>query len=82
MKTIVRRKVFDLSGFLYNLNYTIEDEPEMIDDVVQTYKDFLSHTSEPLLSNVKKYVDNHSLVVNNERVKSFIVACHKLNFEK
>ena len=78
----IRRKVFDLNDFLYDLNYSLEDEPNMIDDVVQRYKDFLSHTREPLLSNVKKYVDNHSLVTHNERVKSFVSACHRLNFQK
>lgn len=79
---ITRRKVFDLNNFLYDLNYSLEEQPIMIDDTVQRYKDFLSHTSEPLLSNVKKYVDNHCLVVDNERVKSFILACHRPKLEK
>jgi hypothetical protein len=82
METEVRRKIFDLDNFLLNLGYTIEDRPIMIDDVVQTYKDFLSHTSEPLLSRVKDYVNRHSLVTEDEKVKSFIDACHRLNFEK
>lgn len=80
--TTTRRKVFNLGGFIEDLTFCVDDRPEMIDDIVQTYKDFLSHTHEPLLTSVKSYVDNHVLVIENEKVRSFIVACHKLNFEK
>lgn len=77
-----RRTTFRLSGFLEDLQGSIAEAPDRIDDVVQTYKDFLSRTKEPLLSQVKGYINNHPLVTDNEKVRSFVVACHKLNFEK
>jgi hypothetical protein len=82
MVQITRRKIFDLDNFLHELSYAVEDDTDSIDDVAQTYKDFLSHTSKELTSCVKRYVNSHFLVTDNERVKSFITACHKMNFEK
>ena len=71
-----RRKVFDLSNFIYRLDTTLESNTEMIDDVVQEYKDFLSHSSEEIKNQAFNYVMKHHLVLENQRLKSFIVACH------
>ena len=73
---MARRIVFNIADFIETLNETIQENPDMIDDEVQRYKDFLSRTKEPLLFAVKKYAINHPLVVENKRLRSFILACH------
>jgi hypothetical protein len=68
---------FRLGHFIEQLDSALREEPDRIDDVVQTYKDFLSRAEEPLLGSVKKYISNHHLYTNNKRIKSFILACYK-----
>lgn len=72
----MRRVVFNIAEFIEELQWVLEDYPELIDDTVQKYKDFLSRTKEPLLFSIKKYAINHPLVVENKRLRSFILACH------
>tara|TARA_R110000772_G_scaffold54916_5_gene125351 strand:- start:207 stop:467 length:261 start_codon:yes stop_codon:yes gene_type:complete len=77
---------YNLSSFLERLSNALyeeregitedTDEGEAIDDIIQEYKDFISHTKEPLLTSVKTYVGKHYLVADNERVTSFINACY------
>lgn len=74
---ITRRTTFNLDDYLYDLKSALEDRTEHIHDEVQRYRDFLSHTKEPLLSSVKKYVGSHPLVSNNQRLKSFIDSCYR-----
>jgi len=71
-----RRITFSLTEYLENLQEVIHDNPDMIDDEVQRYKDFLSRTKEPLLLSVKKFTINHPLVLDDTRLKSFILSCH------
>jgi hypothetical protein len=71
-----RRITFSLTEYLENLQEVIEDNPDMIDDEVQRYRDFLSRTKEPLLLSVKNFTINHPLVLDNKRLKSFILSCH------
>ena len=77
---ITRRITFNLNQFLQDLNTALEDKTGLIDDEVQRYKEFLSRTKEPLLSDVQRYVNNHPLVTGNQRLKSFIMACHVISF--
>ena len=72
----MKRITFNLNDFLYGFDKTITDNPDMIDDEVKRYKTFLSHIEEPLLNDVVRYVSNHSLVTDNEKVRSFILPCH------
>lgn len=75
-----RRVTFNLNKFIEDLASCFDfdnDEADRIDDVVQTYKDFLSRAKEPVKSAAIKYVENHKLVTDNQRVRSFIKACHK-----
>lgn len=71
-----RRITFNILDFLENLQEVIEDNPDMIDDEIQRYRDFLNRTKEPLLSSVKNYVEKSPLVIENKRLSSFILACH------
>jgi len=68
---------FRLGNFIEDLNNSIDENPSRIDDVVQTYKDFLTRVNEPLLTEVKNYVEGHHLYDSNKRIKSFISACYK-----
>lgn len=72
-----RRKLFDLNNFLYRLDTALESDTDMIDDVVQEYKDFLSHSSYELKTKVFGYVCKHHLVLENQRLRSFVMACHR-----
>lgn len=80
MKT--RRVTFNINGFLQDLTAVLDDRPDLVDDVVQRYKDFLGRTSEPIRTSTKQYIDGHILVVGNEDIKSYLDACHRANFEK
>lgn len=71
-----RRITFNLDQFITDLEEVIKDNPDMIDDEVQRYKDFLSRTQEPLLLSIKNYAEKHPLVLENKRLRSFILACH------
>lgn len=79
MITTTRRVTFNLQGFIEELQTCLlwEDRHEDIDDVVQTYKDFLKRTDEGLVVKVKSYVDNHPVVMGDSNLKSFISACYK-----
>ena len=72
----MRRVTFNMIDFLENLQEVIEDNPEMIDDEVQRYKDFLKRTPEPLAESIKYYMEKNPLVLENKRLRSFILACH------
>lgn len=68
---------FRLGEFIEELDCSITENPSRIDDVVQTYKDFLTRVEEPLLTSVKNYISNHYLYQDNMRLQSFISACYK-----
>ena len=83
---VTRSVKFNLGGFIEDLDNvlkvedldeSLENDSEQIDDIIQRYKDFLSRTKEPLLSSVKSYVERHYLVVANPRIQSFINACYR-----
>jgi hypothetical protein len=67
---------FNLNSFIEELNWALIDRPDLIDDKVQEYKDFLSRVDEPLLTEVRDYVSSHRLVKNNKRIQSFINVCY------
>ena len=77
-----RRITFNIDSFIRELDADLIDRQDMIDDTVQKYKDFLGHASEKIREASKNYVNSHMLVVNNQQLKSFTDACHKLNFDK
>lgn len=79
MITTTRRVTFNLNSFIEELQTCLlwENKHEEIDDVVQTYKDFLSRTDENLITKIKGYVDNHPIVLEDSNLKSFISACYK-----
>lgn len=76
-----KRITFNIADFLRDLERCLEDDTEMIDDVVQTYKDFLKRAKEPVRKLAKDYTNKHPLVLENEVVASYIKACHRLNFD-
>ena len=73
---LVKSIKYNLGGFIEDLAYALVEDTESIDDVVQGYKTFIKRVNEPLLSAIKKYVNAHPLVVDNERIKSFIDVCY------
>jgi hypothetical protein len=77
MITTRRRVAFNLSNFITELSVCLEGRPEEIDDVVQTYKDFLSHISDELRVKVIAYMDERPEVKSNKELKSYISACYK-----
>jgi hypothetical protein len=77
MITTRRRVTFNLSNFITELSVCLEGRPEEIDDVVQTYKDFLSHISDELRVKVMAYMDERPEVKSNNVLKSYISACYK-----
>jgi hypothetical protein len=77
MITTRRRVAFNLSNFITELSVCLEGRPEEIDDVVQTYKDFLSHISDELRGKVMAYMDERPEVKSNKELKSYISACYK-----
>lgn len=72
----MRRITFNIAEYLENLQEVIVDNPDMIDDEVQRYKEFLERTKEPLKTEVKNYAERHPLTLENKRLRSFILACH------
>lgn len=79
--TTTRRITFNINNFLKELQEDLIDRHDMIDDTVQKYKDFLGHSSEKIREDSKNYVNKHPLVLEDQVIKSFIDACHKLNFD-
>ena len=78
-----RRVTFNLNNFLEELHPCFYmDRPDLIDDTVQKYKDFLLNTNKRIREVSKKHVENHVLYTDNKQVKSYIDACHRLNFDK
>ena len=77
MITTRRRVTFNLSNFITELSVCLEGRPEEIDDVVQNYKDFLSHISDELRVKVMAYMDERPEVKSNKELKSYISACYK-----
>lgn len=74
---ITRRITFNLNDFLTNLNLALENKSELVENEVQKYKDFLSHTKQPLKDSAMDYVNKHNLTTGSQKVRSFIEACHK-----
>lgn len=72
----MRRITFNIADFIENLQEVLHDNPDMIDDEVQRYKDFLERIKEPLKTDVKAYAERHPLFLENKRLRSFIKACH------
>jgi len=68
---------FRLGDFVEDLNNSLLDNPSRIDDVMQTYKDFLTRVDDDLLPEVKNYLESHYLYSQNKRIESFISACYK-----
>lgn len=72
-----RRITFNINTFLCDLENCLSDNTEMIDDVVQVYKDFMDRVDEPLKTQVLLYVNKHPLVTGNEELRSYIDACNR-----
>ena len=80
---IIRRVTFNLNAFLEELEVVFSDELyDQIDDTIQRYKDFLSWTNEDIRKKSMTYIENHPLFIDNQKVNSFVTACHKPYFEK
>lgn len=80
---IKRRVLFDINGFLNDLDSCFFNERfDLIDDTVQRYKDFLRESTESIQEQTKKYIMTQHLVIDNEDIRSYVEACHRLNFEK
>ena len=74
----MKRITFNLNNFITDLhNCYAEETYDMIDDVVQRYKDFLSRSSPKIAEASRKYLMEHYLVQEDEIIESYIVACHK-----
>lgn len=74
----MKRITFNLNTFIIDLhNCYAEETYDMIDDVVQRYKDFLSHASPEIVEASRKYLMGHELVKEDKIIESYIVACHK-----
>jgi hypothetical protein len=80
MIKVTRRVRFNLNTFVEELTLCLEMEErhEEIDDVVQTYKNFLSRTDHGMTLKVRRYLDKHPQVINNSNLKSFISACYPI----
>jgi len=80
MIKVTRRVRFNLNTFVEELTLCLEMEErhEEIDDVVQTYKNFLSRTDESMTAKVMGYLNKHPQVINNPNLKSFISACYPI----
>ena len=77
-----KRVTFNLNNFIMDLyNCYIHETYDLIDDVVQRYKDFLSHTKPEIAEKSRVYLMKHWVVMNDETgtLASYIVACHKKN---
>ena len=74
----MKRITFNLNTFITDLHNCYAHETyDLIDDVVQKYKDFLRHASEGIQVDSKAYLMGHWLVKDDEVIKSYITACHK-----
>lgn len=74
----MKRITFNLNTFIEDLsNCYVHESYGMIDDVVQRYKDFLSHARPEIKTKSKEYLMGHYLVKGNDTIKSYVVACHK-----
>jgi len=74
----MRRLTFNLNDWAFALHdcYLYETY-DMIDDVVQRYKDFLSNARPEIQEASKNYLMRHFLIENDETIKSYVTACHK-----
>ena len=70
-----KRKVFDLKGFVEDVDICLYTCPENIDEVLEPYKDLLRH-NKSLIKDIRKYVESCSLITNNEEVMSYINSCY------
>jgi predicted DNA-binding ArsR family transcriptional regulator len=70
-----RRVTFNIATYLENLQQVIQDNPEMIDDEVQRYKDFLSRLKGELVFSVISYTTNNETFLTDKRLRSFILPC-------
>lgn len=74
----MKRITFNLNNFITDLhNCHAHETYDLIDDVVQKYKDFLRHASPTIQDSSKAYLLKHWLVKESEIMKSYIIACHK-----
>lgn len=74
----MKRLTFNLNTFIVDLhNCYAEETYDMIDDVVQRYKDFLSRAKPEIQKKSKEYLMKHDLVKGDEIIRSYVVACHK-----
>lgn len=74
----MRRVTFNLNMFVTDLHNCYEHEKyDLIDDVVQTYKDFIRRADDDIIDKSKEYLMNHELVKEGDIIKSYIIACHK-----
>ena len=70
-----RRITFNIAIYLEELKEVIEDNPDMIDDEVQRYKDLLNRAPESLKHSIISYTLNHPLFLEDKRLRSFILPC-------
>ncbi len=78
-----RRVLFDITRFLNDLDACFYNErPDLIDETIQRYKDFLLMCPESIRKQTMDFVNKHRLVTEYEDIRSYIEACHKQNFEK
>lgn len=70
-----RRITFNIKQYLEDLTETIETNPEMIDDEVNRFKEFLGRTDKVVIEKIITYVVLSPLVTENKRLRSFIMPC-------
>ena len=70
-----RRITFNIASYLENLQQVIQDNPDMIDDEVQRYKDFLFRLKGELIFSVITYTVNNETFLSDKRLRSFILPC-------
>jgi hypothetical protein len=70
-----RRITFNIATYLEDLQQVIQDNPDMIDDEVQRYKDFLFRLKGELIFSVISYTVNNETFLSDKRLRSFILPC-------
>lgn len=83
MITTTHRVVFNLSSFIIDLEESLivgESEKDAfnmpyVEDVVDQLKGFVKHSTEEVKKSSLKYLLKHPSVVENSRMRSFIMAC-------
>jgi hypothetical protein len=76
-----RRITFNLKKYAEDLNSCLmKDSPELLEDVVERYDNFLKRADDKIRKSSEQYLMNHELVKNNKVMKEYIFSSHYLYF--